>query len=164
MLSISLTAAILGMNSGGAVNPVTVGITGLSGGIAIALSNGFGSYIGEEAEEAKIIRDLESRMMLDERSLDDTIIHEEAKYRVYMSMLTHGSASFMGSPSIPFFLIGDIYSAVIVTLIVCFTMLTVLGCYLGKISKESMVKSAIKIISVGVLIVIISYLIGGSHG
>ena len=83
-----------------------------------------------------------------------------------MSMLTHGSASFMGSfiPSIPFFLIGDIYSAVIVTLIVCFTMLTVLGCYLGKISKESMVKSAIKIISVGVLIVIISYLIGGSHG
>lgn len=90
VLSISLTAAILGMNSGGAVNPVTVGITGLSGGIAIALSNGFGSYIGEEAEEAKIIRDLESRMMLDERSLDDTIIHEEAKYRVYMSMLTHG--------------------------------------------------------------------------
>lgn len=54
VLSISLTAAILGMNSGGAVNPVTVGITGLSGGIAIALSNGFGSYIGEEAEEAKI--------------------------------------------------------------------------------------------------------------
>ena len=50
-----------------------------------------------------------------------------------MSMLTHGSASFMGSfiPSISFFLIGDIYSAVIVTLIVCFTMLTVLGCYLG---------------------------------
>lgn len=47
VLSISLTAAILGMNSGGAVNPVTVGITGLSGGIAIALSNGFGSYIGE---------------------------------------------------------------------------------------------------------------------
>ena len=39
-------------------------------------------------------------------------------------------------------------------------MLTVLGCYLGKIAKESMSKSAIQIIGVGVLIVIISFLMG----
>lgn len=166
VLSISLTAAILGISSGGNVNPSTVGLTGLSGGIAIALSNGFGSYVGEEAEEVKIIRDLENRMILKERKLDDTIIHQQAKYRVYLSMLTHGSASFMGSfiPSIPFFIIGDIYTAVTVTLVVCFIMLTVLGCYLGKISKESMSKTALKIISVGVLIVILSYMLGGGHG
>lgn len=166
VLSISLTAALMAMSSGGTADPATVGLTGLSGGIAIALSNGFGSYVGEEAEEGKVIRDLENRMMLDERQLDDTIIHEQARYRVYMSMLTHGSASFMGSfiPSIPFFIFSDIYTALTATLIVCFVMLLVLGCYLGKISKESMSKTALKIISVGVLIVIISYLLGGGHG
>ncbi len=166
VLSISLTAALMGISTGGNVNPMTVGLTGLSGGIAIALSNGFGSYVGEHAEEGKIIRDLESQMILKERKLDDTVIHEQAKYRVFMSMLTHGSASFFGSfiPSIPFFLFGDIYSAITATLIVCFVMLTILGCYLGKIAKESMSKTAIEIIGVGVLIVIISYLMGGGHG
>lgn len=166
VLSISLTAAIVGMSTGGNVNPWTVGLTGLSGGIAIALSNGFGSYVGEQAEEGKLIRELENKMLLDERSLDDTVIHHEAKYRVFMSMLTHGSASFMGSfiPSIPFFIFSDIYSALTATLITCFTMMIILGCYLGKISKESMLKTTLKIVFVGVLIVIISYLMGGGHG
>ncbi|MBR0471821.1 MAG: TIGR00267 family protein [Methanosphaera sp.] len=166
VLSISLTAALMGISTGGNVNPWTVGLTGLSGGIAIALSNGFGSYVGEHAEEGKIIRDLENQMLLKERKLDDTVIHEQAKYRVFMSMLTHGSASFLGSfiPSIPFFIFGDIYTAITATLIVCFVMLTVLGCYLGKIARESMSKTALQIIGVGVLIVIISFLMGGGHG
>ena len=166
VLSISLTAALMGISTGGNVNPWTVGLTGLSGGIAIALSNGFGSYVGEHAEEGKIIRDLENQMLLKERKLDDTVIHEQTKYRVFMSMLTHGSASFLGSfiPSIPFFIFGDIYTAITATLIVCFVMLTVLGCYLGKIARESMSKTALQIIGVGVLIVIISFLMGGGHG
>ena len=163
VMSISLTAALMGIASGGNVSPVTVGLTGLSGGIALALSNGFGSYIGEHAEEGKYIRELENHMLLEERSLDDTIIQEKARYRVYMSMLTHGSASFLGSfiPSIPFFIFGDIYIAVAANLIICFSLLAFLGIYLGKISQESMSKTAIQIISIGVLIVIISYLMGG---
>ncbi|MBQ6443111.1 MAG: TIGR00267 family protein [Methanosphaera sp.] len=166
VLSISLTAAVVGITGGTTVNPLTVGLTGLSGGIAIALSNGFGSYVGEQAEEGKVIRELESKMLLEERTLDDTLIHQQAKYRVFMSMLTHGSASFMGSfiPSIPFFIFSDIYTALTATLIVCFSMMIILGCYLGRISKESMTKTTLKIISVGVLIVIISYLMGGGHG
>ncbi len=166
LMSISLTAAIAGIASGGNVNPMTVGLTGLSGGIALALSNGFGSYIGEHAEEEKTIRDLESKMLLDERKLDDTIIKEQANYRVNMSMLTHGSASFFGSfiPSIPFFVLGDIYTAIGATLTICFILLIILGSYLGKISKESMKKTAFQIVCVGVLIVIISYLMGGGHG
>lgn len=166
VLSISLTAAIMGITSGNNVNTMAVGLTGLSGGIAIALSNGFGSYVGEHAEEGKLIRELENTMLLEERKLDDTIIHQQAKYRVYMSMLTHGSASFMGSfiPSIPFFLFTDIYTAISVTLVICFGMMFVLGCYLGRISKESMLSTAFKIVVVGVLIVVISYLMGGGHG
>ncbi|MBQ6219150.1 MAG: TIGR00267 family protein [Methanosphaera sp.] len=166
VLSISLTAAIMGISTGGNVNTMAVGLTGLSGGIAIALSNGFGSYVGEHAEEGKTIRELENTMLLKERKLDDTVIHEQAKYRVFMSMLTHGSASFLGSfiPSIPFFIFTDIFTAITATLIVSFTMLIILGCYLGKIAKESMSKTAIEIIGVGVLIVIISYLMGGGHG
>ncbi len=163
VLSISLTAALMGIATHGTINPSTVGLTGLSGGIAISLSNGFGSYIGEHAEEGRTIRDLESQMLLDNRKLDDTIIHQEAKYRVYLSMLTHGSASFFGAfiPSLPFFFIGDIYTAIIITVIICFIALSGLGIYLGRVSKESVPRTVIQIIGIGVLIVILSYLMGG---
>ncbi|MCD7781600.1 MAG: TIGR00267 family protein [Methanosphaera sp.] len=163
VLSITLTAAVTAMATGSTSDPMTIGLTGLSGGIAIALSNGYGSYIGEHAEEEKNIRELENRMMLDEWELNDTVIHEEAKYRVFISMITHGSASFMGSfiPSIPFFVCSDIYSAIISTIIISFVLLIALGCYLGSIAKESMSRSAIQIVLVGVLIAIISYMLGG---
>lgn len=166
VMSISLTAAVAGIAANGNVAPITVGITGLSGGIALALSNGFGSYIGEHAEEERTIRDLESKMLLSERELDDTIIKEDATYRVNLSMVTHGSASFLGSfiPSIPFFIMGNIYDAVISTLIICFVLLSVLGAYLGHISKESMKKTAGQIVSIGIVIVILSFLMGGGHG
>lgn len=165
VMSISLTAAIASI-AGGHGSPMTVGLTGLSGGIALALSNGFGSYIGEHAEEQKDMRTLENKMLLNNKQLDDTIIKEEANYRVRLSMITHGSSSFMGSflPSIPFFIFQDIYTAIAATLIICFVLLIILGSYLGHISKESMKKTAAQIVSVGVLIVIISYLMGGGHG
>ena len=81
-------------------------------------------------------------------------------------MVTHGSASFLGSfiPSIPFFIMGNIYDAVISTLIICFVLLSVLGAYLGHISKESMKKTAGQIVSIGIVIVILSFLMGGGHG
>ena len=165
VMSISLTAAVAAI-AGGHANPVTVGLTGLSGGIALALSNGFGSYIGEHAEEEKDMRTLENKMLLNHKQLNDTIIEEKAKYRVRLSMITHGSSSFLGSfiPSIPFFILPDIYSAIAGTLIICFVLLIILGSYLGHISKESMKKTAGQIVAVGILIVIISYLMGGGHG
>jgi predicted membrane protein (TIGR00267 family) len=92
-----------------------IGLTGLSGGIALAMSNTFGSFIGERAEEVRTIRELEQKMMLEEGKLDDTHIHQEAKKRIYMSMFTHGFSSFTGSfvPVVPFLLISSRLSATI---------------------------------------------------
>ncbi|MDO5852215.1 MAG: VIT1/CCC1 transporter family protein [Methanobacteriaceae archaeon] len=164
VLSISLTAALISLSTHGHTSTFTVGMTGLSGGIAIALSNGFGSYIGERAEEGRTIRELESQMMLEDRKLDNTIINEKAQYRVRLSMLTHGSASFLGSfiPLLPFFLISDIYMALTVTIIICFIALASLGYYLGHVAKENIPKTVIQILAIGTLLVIISYLFGGA--
>jgi len=56
-----------------------IGLTGLSGGIALSMSNAFGSFIGERAEEVRNIRELEQKMMLDEGKLDDTLIISKLK-------------------------------------------------------------------------------------
>ncbi len=142
-----------------------IGLTGLSGGIALAMSNTFGSFIGERAEEVRTIRELEQKMMLEEGKLDDTHIHQEAKKRIYMSMFTHGFSSFTGSfvPVLPFLLISSRLSATIWTIGLCFVALVLLGIYLGRVSRESLVKTSAEILIIGIIISVVSFLIGGSH-
>ncbi|MDO5836633.1 MAG: TIGR00267 family protein [Methanobacterium sp.] len=166
VMGVTLTASGVAGVSGLDISNYAVGLTGLSGGIALALSNAFGSFIGERAEEVRSIRELEQKMMLEEGKLDDTHIHQLAKKRIYMSMFTHGFSSFTGSfvPVVPFLLISDRITATIYTVILCFVALIILGVYLGKVSRESLLKTSVEIMLIGVLISVVSYLIGGGHG
>lgn len=165
VMGVTLAASGVAGVGGIEIPNVVIGLTGLSGGIALALSNAFGSFIGERAEEVRNIRELEQKMMLDEGKLDDTVIHHQAKRRIYMSMFTHGFSSFIGSfvPVVPFLFLADRVSAVIVTIIFCFIALIVLGLYLARVSRENILKICIEIVLIGVLISVVSFLIGGSH-
>ena len=162
-----VTLAASGVASAGGLDipNYVIGLTGLSGGIALALSNAFGSFIGERAEESRNLRELEQKMVLEEGTLDDTLIHRQAKKRIYMSMFTHGFSSFTGSfvPVLPFILLTGRMAATLTTITLCFFALVILGIYLGKVSRESLLKTSIEIVLIGVLIGIVSYIIGGGH-
>jgi len=163
-----VTLAASGVASAGGV-PIpnyVIGLTGLSGGIALALSNAFGSFIGERAEEARNLRELEQKMVIGEGALDDTVIHKQAKKRVYMSMFVHGFSSFIGSfvPVLPFILIASRMTAILTTISLCFIALVILGIYLGKVSRGSLLKTSFEIVLIGVLIGVVSFVIGGGHG
>lgn len=165
VMGVTLTASGVIAMGGGEVHNYLIGLTGLSGGIALAMSNAFGSFIGERAEETRTLRDLERKMVMDEGKLDDTIIHKQAKRRIYMSMFTHGFSSFIGSfvPVLPFLLIADRMTATVTTIVLCFIALIILGVYLGRVSKESLFKTSIEIVLIGIVISAVSFFIGG-HG
>lgn len=165
VMGVTLAASGVAGVGGIEIPNVVIGLTGLSGGIALAMSNAFGSFIGERAEEVRSIRELEQKMMLDEGKLDDTLIHHQAKRRIYMSMFTHGFSSFIGSfvPVVPFLFLADRSSAIITTIVFCFIALVMLGIYLSRVSREKLVKVCIEIVLIGVLISVVSFLIGGSH-
>ncbi|MDP1553622.1 MAG: TIGR00267 family protein [Methanobacteriaceae archaeon] len=165
VMGVTLTASGVAAIGGADLPNYLIGLTGLSGGIALAMSNAFGSFIGERAEETRTLRELERKMIMDEGQLDDTIIHKQAKRRIYMSMFTHGFSSFIGSfvPVVPFLLIANRMSATLTTIIFCFTALIILGIYLGRVSKESLVKTSVEIVIIGILISAVSFIIGGSH-
>lgn len=165
VMGVTLAASGVASVGGLHIPNYVIGLTGLSGGIALALSNAFGSFIGERAEEVRDIRELEQKMMLEEGKLDDTHIHKQAKRRIYLSMFTHGFSSFIGSfmPVLPFLVIAERLTAIICTIILCFTSLIVLGVYLGKVSRESLLKTSIEILLIGILIGTISFLLGGGH-
>lgn len=166
VMGVTLAASGVAGAGGVAIPNYIIGLTGLSGGIALAMSNAFGSFIGERAEEVRNIRELEQKMMLDEGKLDDTLIHKQAKKRVYMSMFTHGFSSFIGSfvPVVPFLVITSRSTAIITTIVFCFIALIFLGIYLARVSRESLLKTSIEIVIIGILISVVSYLIGGGHG
>ena len=165
VMGVTLTASGVSAASGIELSNFAVGLTGLSTGVALAMSNSYGSFIGERAEEVRTLRELEQKMMLEEGKLDDTHIHQEAKKRIYMSMFTHGFSSFTGSfvPVVPFLVISSRISATIWTISLCFVALVLLGIYLGRVSRESLLKTSVEIIIIGVVISVISFLIGGSH-
>jgi len=165
VMGVTLAASGVAAAGGVEIENYIIGLTGLSGGIALAMSNAFGSFIGERAEESRTLRELEEKMMLNEGELDDTLIHQQAKRRIYMSMFTHGFSSFIGSfvPVVPFLLIADRISALVTTLVFCFIALIILGVYLGKVSRESLLKTSIEIVIIGIIISAVSFLIGGSH-
>ena len=166
VMGVTLAASGVSGASGIELSNFAVGLTGLSGGIAITMTNAYGSFIGERAEEVRTIRELEQKMMLEEGKLDDTHIHQQAKRRIYMSMFTHGFSSFVGSfvPVLPFLLISTRINAIICTLVLCFTALIILGVYLGKVSRGSLLKTSLEIVLIGILISVVCYLIGGGHG
>lgn len=166
VMGVTLAASGVASAGGLPIPNYVIGLTGLSGGIALALSNAFGSFIGERAEEARNLRELEQKMVIGEGALDDTVIHKQAKKRVYMSMLVHGFSSFIGSfvPVLPFILIATRMTAIFTTIGLCFIALVILGIYLGKVSRESLLKTSIEIVLIGVLIGVVSFVIGGGHG
>ncbi|AEG18746.1 TIGR00267 family protein [Methanobacterium paludis] len=163
VMGVTLAASGVVSASGLHTPNYVIGLTGLSGGIALSMSNAFGSFIGERAEESRTMRELEHKMVLEEGTLDDTVIHVAAKRRVYMSMLTHGLSSFIGSfvPVLPFLLITGRVTAILTTITLCFIALIILGVYLGKVSRGSLLKTCVEIVAIGVLIGVVSFLIGG---
>lgn len=165
VMGVILAASGVATMAGGQISNFVIGLTGLSGGIALAMSNAFGSFIGERAEEVRNIRELEQKMMLDEGKLDDTHIHQQAKRRIYMSMITHGLSSFTGSfiPVVPFLFIADRSTATTCTIVLCFISLVFLGVYLGRVSRESLLKTSVEILIIGVVISVVSFLLGGGH-
>ncbi len=165
VMGVTLTASGISAVGGGEISNFLIGLTGLSGGIALAMSNAFGSFIRERAEETRTLRELEKKMVMNEGQLDDTVIHKKAKRRIYMSMFTHGFSSFTGAfvPVLPFLLIADRMTATITTIVLCFMALIILGIYLGRVSRESLFKTSVEIVIIGIVISLVSFFIGGGH-
>ena len=165
VMGVTLTASGVAGAGGLSVDNHLIALTGLSGGVALAMSNAFGSFIGERAEETRTMRELERKMMIDEGKLDDTIIHQQARRRVYMSMFTHGFSSFLGSfvPVLPFLVLSERMTATIVTVVLCLAALLVLGVYLGRVSRENIYRTSLEVVVIGILIGLVSIFLGGSH-
>jgi predicted membrane protein (TIGR00267 family) len=122
----------------------------LGGAVALALTNGIGSYLAESAVEYGHLAELEKPLL---RSLESTKLETQTKKKIWNDSLAHGGSSFIGSlvPISPFIFFDEM--ALEIAVVLSISVLAVLGVYSGKLAKQSAIKHAVRMIGLGILIV-----------
>ncbi|WP_321417074.1 VIT1/CCC1 transporter family protein [uncultured Methanomethylovorans sp.] len=130
------------------------------GAVALALTNGVGSYLAESAVEYGKLAELEKPLL---RSLACTSIEKQTKKKIWSDSIFHGGASFLGSmvPILPYVLLKE--HMLEVSIVMSIMVLSILGLYSGKIAKQSMIKHSARMVGLGIVIVIAVTSLGLEH-
>lgn len=137
---------------------------GIGGGFANGFSNILGATVGEKLVKEKSLRKIE-KAMIKKDGLRGTELDKQMNKEVLICGLYDGTASIIGSlvPVFPF-IIGFylkidnsflLYISAMISLILFF----ILGLYVGKISRENLFLSGLKLVAFGFVTLIISFLI-----
>ena len=146
-------------------DPKIVVNTGLAAGIAIGVSGIWGAYLTERAERQMEIKELERATL---SKLKETKIGRAATFAIFVIAIIDGLAPFLASLIIltPFLMFGSVLSVTqmyIFSMVSAFVVLFALGIYLGRLSKENIIKTGLIMILAGVMSSAISYLLLGTH-
>lgn len=130
------------------------------GAVALALTNGVGSYLAESAVEYGKLAELERPLL---RSLACTTIEKQTKQKIWSDSIFHGGASFLGSmvPIMPFLLLDE--RMLTVSIVLSIAVLAILGMYSGKLAKQSLIKHSARMVGLGIIIVIAVTSLGLEH-
>ncbi len=135
-------------------------ITGCAVCISLLVSGVWSAYNSESAERAKEIHDLELSTL---HLLNGTIISRAQKFAIIVLSAVNGVSSGISAfiPIIPFFFgnVLQINTCYYLSAALAFFILFALGLFLGKVSKQNIIISIIKMIFAGVFCISLGYLL-----
>jgi predicted membrane protein (TIGR00267 family) len=138
--------------------PRTLILAGLGASIAMAVSGGFGAYLTESAMRKEEMVEIESAML---EEFENTVVNLAPTLSSYFVAAIDGLSPFVAASIsfLPFFgayfLGWPIQFAYVISVLLTGLSLFILGVYLGKISKENVILSGIRMIIAGVLTAIL---------
>ncbi|MBU0635581.1 VIT1/CCC1 transporter family protein [Candidatus Micrarchaeota archaeon] len=142
------------------LNPTVIIVSSLGVIVSTGVSGIWGGYMAERAEKKKARRELEMHLM---RRLSKTKIEREMKKVAWFMGLANGLSSTIVSliAIIPFFLavLGfiQVIEAFVYSFIIIFITIFLLGVFIGKIARESILFHGSAMVVVGVIVGIILY-------
>ncbi|HIE31406.1 MAG TPA: hypothetical protein EYP67_03375 [Methanosarcinales archaeon] len=156
---LAVLGGVIGASTAGATNEGVVHV-GLGVAVALAVTNGIGSYLAESTVEYAKLAEKERPLL---RRLTGTRIELGTRRKIRLDSITHGGASFIGSmiPIIPFVVLESI--ALAFSIGASLAALVLLGIYSGRLSRQSVTAAAAKMVILGVLVVVLVSLLGGGH-
>jgi len=137
-------------------------VTGFSTCIAMGVSGLWGAYMTESAERKRDLDELENHTLTD---LSGTKIGRASRAAVVIVALVDGLAPFLAALVVllPFFLsslLADVVFSYYASLGMALAVLFALGAFLGKVSKENIIISGVKMIGAGLVSILLSYFLG----
>jgi len=151
----------MGNYTAGVRTPIVVISTGLSTCVAMGVSGLWGAYLTESAERRRSLDILENHTLTD---LSRTKIGQASRAAVVIVALIDGLSPFVSALVVllPFFFaafLADITFSYGLSLGLALATLFALGAFLGKVSKENLILSGLKMIGAGVVCILLSYLL-----
>ncbi len=161
----ALTAlgVVIGSWVSGPVHPRIIVGAGLGASLAMGISGFFGTYLAERAERLRRLKELERSLLVGlENSIHGKALRTATVWAATVDAL---SPSLTAVASISPFVAAhhhliSIESAVGLSIAIIFITLFSLGAFTGRVSKERVFLSGIRMTAVGVIVVILVLLIG----
>jgi len=163
---LTIIGVLMGNYAAHVRDPTIVIVTGLSTCIAMGISGLWGAYLTEAAERKRELNDLESHTLTD---LSETKIGRASRVAVIIVALVDGLAPFLAALLVlfPFFfssLLADIVFSYYVSLGMALVVLFVVGAFLGKVSRENLIISGVKMIGAGLVSILLTYILDKVRG
>ncbi|MBN1385786.1 VIT1/CCC1 transporter family protein [Candidatus Woesearchaeota archaeon] len=161
------TISILGILAGsffaGMRDPRLVLVAGLSVALALGISGFASTYLSEDAEKKSELRKIERAML---KKLRKTNQGKAARWSAIFTSFISGISPLALSMLIllPFILhdlVGSITTMYYLSFTLVFLVLSGLGYYVGRISKDGVLKYMIRTLLVGGLTAVLLYFVGG---
>lgn len=158
--SLTILGFLIGFYLANVKNPIVIFVTGISTCIAMGISGLWGAYLTERSERISSIRELEKATISD---LSNTKIESAHKFAMIVVAIVDAVAPFVTAlfSLIPFQFTKylDIRTCYYISFALTFTALFMLGVFLGRISKENLFISGMKMVIAGIVSILISVLL-----
>lgn len=149
----------LGVVIGASTGPSNIILAaGLGGTVANGISNILGAFSAEKATVYEKLKNIEKAMI--EKDLKGSFLQKKAESNVVKAGLIDGGATILGGaiPVVPFVFLSQSV-ALLVSVLLVLILLFFLGVYLGKLSKENLLFSGIKMVVYSLIIATMAYII-----
>lgn len=133
---------------------------GLSAGVGLAISSGWGAYEAERVERKREIQHLEIQM---QRSMDGCMVDSAVRFATAWASFIHGFAPLPAAilPLLPLVLFpADFVTAGIISVIITMIFLFFLGIWMARIAKTNIFAGGFRIVFAGLITALICVLIG----
>ncbi|MFX0167732.1 MAG: VIT1/CCC1 transporter family protein [Candidatus Hodarchaeota archaeon] len=133
---------------------------GLSAGVGLAISSGWGAFEAERVERKREIQHLEVQM---QRSMDGCLVDSAVRFATAWASFIHGIAPLPAAvlPLIPLFLFpADFVMAGLLSVAITMSFLFLLGIWMARIMKTNPFACGLRMVFAGLITAIICVLIG----
>lgn len=132
--------------------------SGIGAATAVGISGFYGAYMTEKAERIGKLKKLEKNMGMSFRS---TPIAHAHTFATFALAIIEGLSPFITAVLmiLPFFMFSEISMAYYVSFAISAIFLFLIGMFLGKISRESLIKAGARMVAMGILCTLVLLLI-----